>query len=47
MIHDGGRGDASSNSIVPVSFSRTMAVLLIMAQISIRMFNTMLQTGTP
>lgn len=36
MIHAGGRGEANSTSMVPLSFSRTMAILLIMAQISIR-----------
>ena len=36
MMQAGGRGDPRSTSMVPLSFSRTMAMLLIMAQISNR-----------
>ena len=35
MICKGFKGDANRTSIVPDSFSRTMATLVIMAQISI------------
>ena len=36
MMHAGDSGDANSTSMVPVSFSRTMATLLIITQTSIK-----------
>ena len=33
-MQTGGRGEASNTSIVPVSFSRTMDMLVIMTQIN-------------
>ncbi len=35
MIYTGGRGEASSTSIVPVSFSRTIEIEVISVQSSI------------